>query len=418
MTASDIVLSSTAVREILLARFGLLQPLPQNPGKVDILTIIRQLGILQIDTIHRVARAPYFILWSRLGMYQPVWLDELLEEHSIFEYWAHAACFIPIEDFPLFRRVMLDGSSFWWNSHKWLESHQEEADQILERIRKNGSIRSSDFEGTKAHNGGWWNWKPEKMALEHLFNLGMIMVSRREKFQRCYDLRERIYPGWDDLNTPSRVDMIRTLTLRTVKILGVALPAWVPDYYRLPRKEALAALVDLEKRDEILPCRIEGKEPVAYYHPDHTGLIQDALCRRLSPQRTTLLSPFDPLVWDRKRTLQTFGFDFSLECYLPAAKRRYGYFSLPLLHRSRLVGRVEARALRKEKVFEIVSIHLEPDFTFDNEFLDACAAAIADCARWHQTDKVALLITDPPELKAPLATALGQMIELSLPTNS
>jgi uncharacterized protein YcaQ len=231
------------------------------------------------------------------------------------------------------------------------------------------------------------------------------MVARREKFQRIYDLRERILPDWDDHNTPSREEMIHTQTLRTVKLMGAAAPGWVADYFRLSKAETLKALEELAQSGEIWSCLLEGDKPQkVYYHPDNAGLISAAAEGKLLPQRTTLLSPFDPLVWDRKRTLQSFQFDFALECYLPASKRKYGYFSLPLLYHDRFAGRVEARALRKEKIFEIISIYLEPDFSMDDEFIAETAAALNDCARWHKTPKVTILLTDPPKLKDALSS--------------
>jgi uncharacterized protein YcaQ len=157
------------------------------------------MGALQIDTINVVARSPYLVLWSRLGAYDPKWLDELLTEGAIFEYWSHEACFLPVEDFALYRHRMLNAESLGWKySRAWVEAHRAEIERLLEYIRERGPVRSIDFERRDGKAGGWWEWKTEKRALETLFTAGELMIARRQNFQRVYDLRERVLPSWDD----------------------------------------------------------------------------------------------------------------------------------------------------------------------------------------------------------------------------
>ena len=144
---------------------------------------------MQIDTISVVARSPYFVLWSRLGSYKPAWLEELLAEGALFEYWSHAACLLPIEDYPLYRRLMLEGTP---RAISWLEHNPEMADLVLARVQAHGEVRSAHFERRDGRKSGWWEWKPEKAALECLFSTGELMIARRENFHRVYDLRERL----------------------------------------------------------------------------------------------------------------------------------------------------------------------------------------------------------------------------------
>src|SRR5579885_1609235 len=196
--APALALSAGAARALMLAAQGLLASPAAPATKADVLACIRRMGALQIDTIHAVARSPYFVLWSRLGDYPPVWLDELMAEGALFEYWAHAACFLPIEDFSLYRRLRLAGSRRGAWLEQWLRQHADVADAVLARVREHGPTRAIDFEGDGSARGGWWDWKPEKRALDYLHSAMELMIVRRERFQRLYDLRERILPDWDD----------------------------------------------------------------------------------------------------------------------------------------------------------------------------------------------------------------------------
>ena len=383
----SILLTRTDARNLLLAVQGLLTPPPAPAAKPDVLAAIRRMGVLQIDTIHVVARSPYLTLFSRLGEYDPTWLDEHLAEGRLFEYWAHAACFLPIEDYPLQRRFMLDGVRGWQDARPWIEAHRELVDGILARIHAEGGLRSADFEAKKPA-GGWWNWKDEKVAMEVLFVTGDLMVARRDKFQRVYDLPGRVLPGWEQLPVPSADAARRELVLRSVEKLGAARPGWVADYYRLPKNGMPALLRELAAQGELIECAVEGWDGPVYVHPNNAGLLAQAQNGELRPTYTTLLSPFDPLTWDRARARELFDFDYMIECYTPAHKRRYGYFSLPVLRRGALVARLDAKAHRREGRFEVRSLHFEPGVTLDDELRADVTAAIQRCADWHRTPRV------------------------------
>jgi uncharacterized protein len=185
-------LSSDAARALMLAAQGLSRRPDQPAGKADVLSEIRRMNVLQIDTIHIVARSPYLVLWSHLGDYEPRWLDDLLAEGALFEYWAHEACFLPIEDYPLYRHRMLDAANMGWKyAREWAAQNRDALDRVLAHVRENGAVRSADFERTDGSDGKWWGWKTEKRALESLFTSGELMIVRRHNFQRIYDLRER-----------------------------------------------------------------------------------------------------------------------------------------------------------------------------------------------------------------------------------
>jgi uncharacterized protein YcaQ len=400
-----------AARVLLLEAQGLNVP-PERPAeKDDVLGAVRRMGVLQIDSIAVVARSPYLVLWSRLGPYEPFWLDELLAEGALFEYWAHAASLVPIEDYGLYRRLMLEGRE---KTRAWFSAHPEEVGRVLARVREGGEVRSTEFERTDGRAGGWWEWKPEKRALEHLFAAGELMISRRDpNFHRVYDLRERVLqralPGWEDARAPSYEEVQRTLALRAVRALGVAVARWVPDYFRTPKKGVAGLLDELAGEGVLLRARIED-EP-AYVHPDNAELAEAAISGELRSSLTTLLSPFDPVVWDRARVLELFGFEYRIEVYTPAARRRYGYYSLPILHRGALVGRLDAKAHRKGGLFEVKALHLEPGVPATEDLLSGLAGALRGCAEWHGTPEILVRRSDPAALVEPLHAAIEESPE-------
>jgi uncharacterized protein len=395
---------------MILAAQGLDRLLDRPAVKTDVLEVVRRMGLLQIDTIHVVARSPYLVLWSRLGDYRPEWLDELLVEGALFEYWAHAMCFLPIEDYPLYRRIMLDAieGRSWpvrW-AVKWARENPEVLERVRSHLRENGAVRSAEFENKNRPPGGWWNWKDEKNALEALFMTGEVMIARRQKFQRVYDLRERVLPGWDDSALPSSDEMQRTLTLRAVRSLGVAFPAWISEYFRQPKKDMPQQLEALAAEGLLLRMEVEGFEGPAFVHPERLSLLEEAASGKLEPTLTTLLSPFDPLVSDRSRARALFDFDYTIECYTPAPKRRYGYFTLPILQRGRLIGRLDPKAHRAQGVFEIKALHLELGVPVSEELVTDLADALRRLAAWHATPDLLIRQSNPPELAALLEAAL------------
>jgi len=408
----DLHLDLPAARALLLAAQGLDRRPRRKAAKRDVLATIRRMGVLQIDTISVVNRSPYLVLWSRLGAYDPRWLEQLLAEGRLFEYWAHEACFLPIEDYPLFRHKMLDRSwTRWRYSHAVMEKHAASVERILAGIRENGPVRSAELGDRRSGTGSWWGWKPEKRILESLFTAGELMIARREGFQRVYDLRERVLPKWDDADLPPQDAVHHALVLKAVRALGVAKAKWVADYYRMGKKETPALVRALGDAGELIPVRVEGWKEPGYVHPDHLPLAQRAAAGALKPVLTTLLSPFDPVVWDRTRGSELFGFDYRLECYTPAPKRVYGYFTLPILRRGQLIGRLDPKAHRRDWVFEVKAIYLEPGVRVTSALVADVARAIRECAEWHATPRIVIRRSDPPALAAKLTAAVEMEIE-------
>jgi uncharacterized protein YcaQ len=401
---STIHIDIANARSLHLAAQGLLKPPQRKAKKADVLSAIQRMALLQIDTISVVARSPYLVLWSRLGHYDMQWLEAHLSEGALFEYWAHEACFVPTEDFRLLRHRMLDPSSMGWkHSEDWIKTHKSDINKLLKHVAINGPVQSKDFvRATGTKGSGWWDWKPEKRHLEALFTTGKLMVAERRSFQRVYDITERVLPHWNDARdlptlAQARLEMIR----KSCRALGVVKPQWVADYYRLKhsgRSKADSVLYELADAGELIPVRIDGDADDAFVHSEHQNLLELAVRGQLNATVTTLLSPFDPVVWDRKRAFDLFDFDYRIECYTPAPKRIYGYFVLPILSRGKIVGRLDAKAHRALGVFEIKALYLEPNVSTTKRLAADIHGAISRCASWHGCTEVKLC-SMPRELK-------------------
>ncbi len=390
-------LSQETVRRVMLAVQGLLTPSTAPPARADLLACIKRMGYLQIDTIQAVQRSQYLVLWSRLGDYDPAWLDALQADSHLFEYYAHALCYIPIEDYPVFRGRMLSGgyTSNWWQD--WADAHPDLIQQVRSIVEEQGPVCSSDFDSPTVADG-WGDVKQEKRALSHLFSTGELMIAYRKKFRRYFDLRERVLPDWDDAYALDEETARETLLLKTIKALGLAREDWVAPYYNFLKTGIPEVLDRLAADGQIERVTVEAWDAPAYFHPENKTLINAAANGALVPTHTTLLSPFDPLISDRARVLTLFGFDYSLECYLPAKKRRYGYFCLPILHKGKLVGRLDPKAHRRAQRMEIKNIILEPGISIEDDLLSALRDTLAAFTRWHGMTKLEITQADPPAL--------------------
>lgn len=401
-------LSARAARNLMLAAQGLDRRPRPAPGKQDVLSTVRRMGALQIDSIQVVARSPYLVLFSRLGKYDPRWLDELLEEGRLFEYWSHEACLLPIEDYPLYWHRMKDPESLRWKySATFLDEHADLVRQVRDRIRLQGPVRSADFRRRDRSRSSWWGWKAEKRILEYLLTSGELMVKRREGFQRLYDLRDRVLPNWDSALAPPREEALASLIERTVIALGITRTAWVADYFRIPKKDAIQIVTRLTREKALIPVVVEGWDTPGLVHPENLELVFAAAGGKIRPVLTTLLSPFDPLVWDRARAHELFGFDYKLECYTPPSKRRFGYFVLPVLRRGALVGRLDAKAHRAEGLFEVRALFLEPNSRRSNALARDLVQALCECASWHGTPEVTIRSVCPADFTQQLRSAAG-----------
>ena len=415
-TAGELRLTAHQARLLHLAAQGLLTRPRRRARRPDVLAVVERLHLLQIDTIQVVARSPYLVLFSRLGPYEPAWLDALLAEGALFECWAHEACFAPLRDYGLHHAHRAARAGHW--AHRSAErvrrEHGPALEQLLARVRERGPVKASDFERARPQGaGGWWGWKAEKRWLEALFALGELMIARREGFQRVYDLRERVLgraPGGLAAQVPaSPEEAARAFVVKAVAALGVAQARWVHDYFRTARRLRDADLEPLVAAGELVRVSVRGWPAPGYVAASRLELARRAAAGRLRATRTALLSPFDPVVWDRERARDLFGFDYRLECYTPAQRRAFGYFVLPVLWRGRLVGRLDAKAHRAAGRFEVKRLFLEGGVRASGALVADLAGALRACAAWHGTPRVTLRRSQPAGLAARLRRELARL---------
>lgn len=380
-------LSLQQARNLHLAAQGLLRRPTRAAQYQDVVDCVSRMSLLQIDTIHVVARSPYLVLHSRLGHYSPAWLDQALAQGALFEYWAHEACFVPRQDYKLLRHRMLSPQRLGWKYNaQWVSDHQQEIADLLEQIKVTGPVRAADFGRGADHKPGWWAWKPHKRHLENLFSAGELMVAERRNFQRVYDLRSRVMPEWQDaLHSISDAEAVRLMLLNSARSLGIFRAAWLPDYYRLKRVALQPFTDQAQEAGDIVAVEVEALGKM-WLHRDYLPLLNTPL----NATHSALLSPFDPVVWDRKRARELFNFDYRIECYTPEAKRQYGYFVLPILHRGEIKGRLDARMLRPARQLIVKNIWLEEEIRVTRTFIQDLQRTLSDFAGWQNADQVVI----------------------------
>ncbi len=412
-----------AVRALALHAQGLATPPGAEPPPTPdtLYRLIEQIGCLQIDTLHMVQRSHYLVLWSRLGPYDPADLDRLIygdrngtgqNMRRLFEYWLHAASIIPLTLYryrlPLMRWFQR-GNSHWFQAWLAEPGNAELMAAVLERIRREGPMRASDFEHDGSPRGPWWDWKPAKHALEQLYNQGDLMIADRINFQRVYDVRERVLPAWVDTTEPTHDEMLRHLLELSVRALGICLPTQAADYLYLKRPEArpiVAALIASGTFVEVQAELGDGKVQPLIVHQDHLPLLEQAADGTLRAERTTFLSPFDSLFWARNRDMQLWGFRQRLEAYTPAPKRQWGYFCLLILHRDRLVGRFDPKLERRTGTLRLKALYLEPGVAPEDELVTGVAEAMRAFLAFHQASTLVIEHSEPPEFGVALQRLL------------
>lgn len=389
--AGSLKLSLETVRRLAVYKQGL----HRRPARVDrqaLLDAIRRIGLLQLDTVHVVARSHYLVMLSRVGVYDPADLDALLyPERKLFEGWAHVACMIPVEQYrwlaPVIHARRQKGLPEWL--HRSLgENPRETLEAILAEVRARGPVASREFEDPRPERKGWWDWKPAKDALEYLFDVGHLMIDRRENFQRFYDLAERVLPESAEPPAATVEEYERWATEQGVWHLGVATAPQASDYYRIKITPARRAVRALANEGALLPVEVEGWKEPAYLCPEDLPLVREIEAGEHRPEVTTLLSPFDNLIWDRARVEDLFGFQYRIEIYTPAGRRRYGYYVMPILHRGRLVGRLDPKADRQSNRLIVRGLYLEPGEKPGDDLVEGLAGALGEFAAFHGSREV------------------------------
>ncbi len=385
-----------------------------------VLGMLKRLGAVQLDTISVLARSHELVAYARLGAIGRAKIEQAYwhaRRPAAFEYWAHAACVLPIEEWPYyeFRR-----RAFAERGLRWHQSHPAVCERVLARIRAEGPLTATELGGAK--NGGpWWDWSDTKIAVEWLLDIGKVICARRTGWRRVYDLPERVLPDGLADAVISEADCLSHLAAVAAQALGVVTQADLSDYQRVSYGSAsvrvvgappAAAAAAAAEAAGLVPVEVSagklGSAVRAWADPgalEHDGgrageAATATPAARRGRHRTTLLSPFDSLVWDRKRTMRVFGFEHSLEAYVPQAKRVHGYYTMPLLAGGQLVGRVDpARSgttLIARKLTMGKAAAAEP-----------MAQALVEAAGWVGCDTVKLQQVEPAHLEQRLRSALA-----------
>lgn len=369
-------LSPITARRLAVAAQQLDRP-PETADSSTILNLIRRLGCVQLDPINVVARSPLLVLWSRLGRYRVADFEALLwQERALFEYWAHAASIVLVEDFPIHQQQMIHfsrGNGAWARRVRaWMAANDSFRRYMLDELATRGPLFANEFEDravTSWRSGGWSNSRNVSAMLGFLWEQGDITVTRREGkgfgLKKQFGLLEHHMPQWTNHEPLPRREAVRRAAQRALKALGVATPRHIDNHFIRGSYPGLdAVLAELEANGRIHPVTIRDAAGAWsgdwYIHSDTLPLLERVQGGDWQP-RTTLLSPFDNLICDRDRTEQLFDFYYRVEIYTPKAKRQYGYYVLPILHDGRLIGRIDPRIDRKSKTLHVHAVHAEPD---------------------------------------------------------
>ena len=360
-------ISLTALRRLTIAAQGYaFRSRTGSAREVD--AAIRRLSCVQLDSISAVERSHRIVLSSRVGDYPETAVPRLLGQGRMFEYWAHEACLLPVEEWPLFAAQMKEGGRRWYGDVG--ETHPHLADEILAEIRERGPLGSRHFEGTS--EGGMWNWKPAKAMLDRLWNHGDLVIAGRQGFQRLYDLPERVIPREVlDAPVPAEPERLQALAAKAIAARGALTEAGVVEHWRLKGGVArIRPVVDALVDDGILE-RVavdDGGAPVI--------VTADASLDPPQPFAAVLLSPFDNLLWDRPFARRVLGFDHLIEVYKKEHERRYGYYVLPFLWRDRIVGRADLKSERSEGALVLKAFHRESGIRASGALDDALDRAL------------------------------------------
>jgi uncharacterized protein len=368
-------------------------------------SISKRVGMLQIDSVNVLMRAHYLPIFSRLGPYSIKLLDEISyskKQRRFFEYWGHESCLLPLEHFPLLRWRMERARNYiglWKGLADFAKSKPEFVERVFETLREHGPSSGGEVARHVAEERprgarGWWGWSESKAALEFLFWSGRITTATRRNFERLYDLVDRVIPS-EIMNqrTPSPEEAQRGLITTAARALGVATEADLRDYFRLPTHEARARIAELVEAGDLIPVTVENWH--AYLHRDAK------IPRRIDAQ--ALISPFDPLIWERARPERLFAFRYRIEIYTPVHKREHGYYVIPFLLGDKLVARVDLKAERKRGMLHVLSAIAEPSVD-RSKVADALATELSMLARWIGLEGIS--VSDRGTLATLLRTAV------------
>ena len=370
-----VILTKSQARTIILHAAGLTKRGQFGKGIEAAYKVIDQLGFVQVDTNYVVERAHHHAIAARVPGYKTEWLEELQTDGRIYEFWTRDSGFMPISEF----RFSLPVHDSFLAKYKSLPAAERNMmNKVLDRIGREGPLGAKDFENDRVEkSSGWWDWRPSKVALERLHFTGQLLTTRKKDFHKLYDLTRNIVPPDVDRAKPSIDEFSRHLIMRSLKALGIAYTKEIAWNGRLVKHTVKQELKKMVESGEVCEVQVEGLKGPLYmlplYKKKKISIAGDAF----------ILSPFDMLNVFRHRLRDFFDFDYQVECFVPAPKRKYGYFSLPILIGDTFAARMDAKADRKEKTLIIHNLHFEM-LKLNKPQLLQIAAAIQSFADFNQ----------------------------------
>jgi uncharacterized protein YcaQ len=351
----------------------------KKPRSVDAtMQSLNTLGYVQIDTISVVNRAHLHVLWSRNHHFKQQHLECLFDNKNIFEYWSHAAAMLPMKDY---KYSLLRKQQFANGDRHWYKYKPEMMTHVKDIIAKQGPKKSSDFKHKKNSNSGWWDWKPEKIALEQLYMQGDLMVKKRQGFQKVYDLTDNIVPDQIPSSIPTTEQFCKYLIKRYLTAQGIGTAENIAYLRKGLKPNVQVCLLQMYDKGQLEKVLVNKQE--YYALPERLAFLNKRLQRKVH-----ILSPFDNMVIQRKRLKELFDYDYQIECYVPAAKRKYGYFCLPILYGNELVGRIDCKAHRKEKVLKVNALFQEKPIKNNDKYHTSLQQTLNEFAAFNQCDEV------------------------------
>lgn len=390
------------LQQLTLQCQGLTKTHSFGKGKEAVLSALEHLGYVQIDTLSVVERAHHHTFWTRVPDYRVEYLEELVKERKVFEYWFHAAAYLPIRDFRFALPKMLQfkrGETSYYNN-----VDPKVLNYVQDRIRLDGPQKARDFKSSNKKEGSWWNWKPTKVALEKLFMQGDLMISGRNGMEKIYDLTERVLPSSVNTTEPSPLEFAEHLVKTHLRAYGVTTVKQITHLRtgKVLREKVEYVLQTMLEAKTIQQVNIDGM-PSFYVL---NALLENTL-KKTAP-KVRILSPFDNSIIHRDRVEQIFNFDFRLECYVPKEKRQFGYFCLPILFGGEFIGRIDCKAHRKTGQFEIIHLHIEKRQQDIELWLESLLKAIQQFATFNGCTSILLTQVSPKKLTTTLKQALAK----------
>lgn len=405
-----------AVADLFLARQQLDRPRERRLTAASLARFAEATGGIQLDSINVVARAHLLTLWSRFGVFDERALERLVYRRRVlFEYWAHAACLVSTRDLAAWRRAMLDYSTEHRGWSGWLQKNEHVLRTVEAEIDARGPLSSSDFTDERAGRkdgsiSGWWNWKPAAHALDYLWMSGRILVHSRTAFQKRYDLAERVVAAVADVAPLASKDFRRWHLRKSLTAMGAATETDLRLYLTFPRFGSADRATTLRTAladGEVVEIAVVGERGRWFALARDLAALERSAARRAPHRGTTFLAPFDSLLWHRGRTHRLFDFDYRIEVYTPAAKRRFGYYALPILSDGRLVGRVDAKLHRDAQRLALRHVAFETPLVTPDAVVAGTGAAARSLARFLGATSVTIERVSPTRFAPPLRRALA-----------